>query len=76
MIIPILQIGPSGVGLQKQIAAILTMPRVGKDIVKFHRIDASDALVRSTLALDTLNDYDTLDLGRGVEARRWSQMAM
>ena len=38
---------------------------IGKFIVKIYQIDALDAMVRSTLALDAPNDYDTLDLNRG-----------
>ena len=68
MIIPMLQIGPSGAGLQKKIASILTMPRVGKIIVKIHQINVPDAMARSDLALDTPNFCSTLDSGWGAEA--------
>ena len=51
-------------------------PRIGKFIEKFQWIYVPYIIVRSSLALDAPNDYDTLDLGWGAEAIRWSQMAM
>ena len=48
-------------------------------MVKFHQIDALDAMARSALALDAPNDYDILDLSQGPlrgEARKWSPMDM
>ena len=68
MIIPMLQIGPLGAGLQKKIASILTMPRVGEIIAKFHQISVPDAMARSDLVLDTPNFCSTLDSGSGAKA--------
>ena len=69
MIILDWQIRPLGTTLKKNLPQIWLWPRVGKFIVKFHRINVSDAMARSTLALETPNECDTLDIGWGAEAR-------
>ena len=63
MIIQKLQIGPSGVSLQKKLPHSRLWPRVGIYIVNFHRISVPDAMVRSDLMLDAPNFYSTLDSG-------------
>ena len=67
MIIPKLQIGPLGAGLQKKLPHNRLWPRVGIYIADFHRINILDAMVRSDLMLDTPNFCDTLELGCGDE---------
>ena len=41
--------------VKKKLPEIWLWPRVGKFIVKFHRIDVLDAMARSSLVLDTPN---------------------
>ena len=63
MIIPKLQIGPLGAGLQKKLPHNRLWPSVGICIADFHRISVPDAMVRSDLMLNTPKFCDTPESG-------------